>query len=436
MDKKKILIITYYWPPSSGSGVQRWMYFTYYLKKYGFNPLVLTVKENQASYRNVDESFLDNVSDIDTYRTSTIEPLKLYSLITSRSLKKGIPQGVVGENSKGLLHKLFSYIRGTYFIPDSRIGWNLFAYKKAKKIIKQNKIDLVITTGPPHSTHLIGLKLKNKFNIKWISDFRDPWSDLYYNKDLIRSKRAIQKDIRLEKLVLDKSDLVLTVGENLKELLVSKSPSIKYKAHHIYNGFDKVLNDSIKTKKPNHFEITFVGTLTENQPYKSLIKTLKALVQNNHEINISLRLAGNIQNKILDEIRKELHGINIIITGFVDHKTAIQLMKNANLLVNILAEMEHSRILVSGKQMEYIATGNPILCFGDTEGESAKLLSETGNSITVPKDNIEAGVNFISKNYDIWKNGGSTQKTDDISYINSKSRESTAKQLIKLINEI
>ncbi|MDA9084523.1 glycosyl transferase family 1, partial [Flavobacteriaceae bacterium] len=174
MAKLNILIITYYWPPSGGSGVQRWMYFAKYLKKLGCNPIVLTVDPKYASYNLKDLSLNSHIKDIETHKTFSLEILSLYSFFKSGNKTKGIPQSYIPN--KSIFDKITSFIRLNLFIPDSRIGWNFFAFKKAKKIISNNKIDYVITTGPPHSSHLIGEKIYKKYKLKWIVDLRDPWS--------------------------------------------------------------------------------------------------------------------------------------------------------------------------------------------------------------------------------------------------------------------
>ena len=183
--------MTYYWPPSGGSGVQRWMYFAKYLKQQGWIPFVITVDEKYASYRVLDKSLVTDVNDIHVSKTKSIEPLKWYSLLLTGSKKRGIPQGEIKKN--GLLSRFAAFIRGNFFIPDARKGWNAFAGDKAIKLIKKENIKIIITTGPPHSTHLIGNRLKSLFDIKWFADFRDPWTAIFFNKDLYRSNWAKKK---------------------------------------------------------------------------------------------------------------------------------------------------------------------------------------------------------------------------------------------------
>ncbi len=159
------------------------MYFSRYLKEFGIEPIVITVDPEEASYKFLDRKFLDHVKDVQVYRTSTMEPLKFYSKMVGGDERAEIPQGFAGESKPGLFRKISRFIRGNFFIPDARKGWNRFAYSQAEELIKREKIDVVITNGTPHSTHLAGLKLKKKFGVKWICDLRDPWTEAYYNKD-------------------------------------------------------------------------------------------------------------------------------------------------------------------------------------------------------------------------------------------------------------
>ena len=226
-NSKKVLILTYYWPPSGGSGVQRWMYFAKYLKQLGWEPYIITVDETQASYPVLDNELLEEVRDIRVIKTHTKEPLKAYSRLLTGSPNKGIPQGQVSK--KGFLAKVAAFVRGNFFIPDARKGWNVFAKKEAKKLLQNEGIQKVITTGPPHSTHLIGLELKAAFGIQWWADFRDPWTHIFYNKDLYRSIWAKKKDANWEQKVLQTADgIMTTVGGSLVQKLQYKAPKQRF----------------------------------------------------------------------------------------------------------------------------------------------------------------------------------------------------------------
>ncbi len=434
---KKVLIITYYWPPSGGSGVQRWMYFAKYLSDFGIQPVILTVSEKYASYRQVDKNLTAEVENIKVYKTASFEPLKIYSLLTSGSSKKGIPQGEIKSKKRNVIVSVSRFIRGSLFIPDARKLWNIFAFRKAERIIVKEGISLVITTGPPHSTHFIGNRLKKKFKIKWIADFRDPWSDLYYNKDLIRTERAVKKDKRLEKKVLDNADLILTVGFKMKELLAEKSNGIADKIHYIYNGYDKEQFNKIKTEKSNLFEISYIGLLSENNPYKAFVAAVKQFLKNvASNSDIVLNFAGNISPEIMHYFHSELPDINIKHFGYVSHNEVIKLMKQSDLLVSCLAETEQSQILISGKTAEYMATGNPILSFGNKDGESAWMLNQLQYAETCSKDEIQKASDFISKIYEHKIKGDILGNDTNSELIKKLSRRETARQLSNILNTV
>ena len=179
---KKILIITYYWPPSGGAGVQRWLKFSKYLPEFGYEPVILSVDEKEASYAQLDYSLLAEINPgMAIHKTRTFEPYNLYRKLSN---KKEIPYGGFSNQKRITLFEKFSrFVRGNLFVPDPRKGWNRFAYKKAAELIRREQIEVVVTSGPPHSTHLIGRRLKRHFGVKWIADFRDPWTDIYYYKD-------------------------------------------------------------------------------------------------------------------------------------------------------------------------------------------------------------------------------------------------------------
>ena len=266
--------MSYYWPPSGGSGVQRWLYFTKYLRQLGWAPIVITVDETQASYSVLDFELLEEVKDIQVIKTETKEPLKIYSQILTGSTNKGIPQGAVSK--KGWFSKMAAFIRGNFFIPDARKGWNTYAKMEAEKLIRQQGFQKLITTGPPHSTHLVGLQLKTQFGIQWWADFRDPWTDIFYNKDLYRTAWANRTDVRWEEKVLQTADgIFTTVGGNLVRKLQTKAPDQSF--YVLPNGYDALLMSSIPKTTLKPFHVVYTGLLTENQDYLPVIKVLDEL---------------------------------------------------------------------------------------------------------------------------------------------------------------
>ena len=387
---KKVLIMTYYWPPSGGSGVQRWMYFAKYLKKHGWIPFVITVDEKYASYRVLDKSLVTEVNDIHVTKTKSRELLKWYSLLFTGSKKRGIPQGEVKKN--GFLSKFTAFIRGNFFIPDARKGWNAFAGDEAIKLIKKENIKIIITTGPPHSTHLIGSRLKSLFDIKWFADFRDPWTAIFYNKDLYRSNWAKKKDTRLEKKILCTADAILTTkGGSLVQKLRTKSP--KQTFYVLPNGYDAKLMASIKRTNVPHFHIVYTGLLTENQDYRIFTKALAELSKNNR---ICFSLAGQISESILNYIKDELPKVEIDYKGYLSHENALRLMKSADLLLNFIFKSAHED-MISGKLFEYLATEIPVLSIGNSNSDVGNIFSEASFAEMIPSNDKKSIQNFIIK---------------------------------------
>ncbi len=366
------MIISYYWPPSGGSGVQRWMYFSKYLQQLGWHPHVLTVDSKSASYSVLDPSLLNEVSTIELTRTNTKEPLRWYSFLTSASTQKGIPQGQV--KTKSLFGKMAAFIRGNFFIPDARIGWRSYALKAALRLMEEHLFSYVITTGPPHSSHWVGLQLKQRFDVKWFVDFRDPWTDVFYNQFMYRTQWAKKRDLRQEREILQKANAVITtVAGDFHKELQSKAPNQHFYA--LPNGFDAELMQSVSGTSHQVFHVVYTGLLTENQNYHCVIEALKKW-QHYHQIQLSI--AGQVSNQTLTALKNDLPKIAVENHGYVSHRDAIALMKSADLLLNFIFEGAH-KMMLSGKLLEYIATGVPILSIGDPDSEAGRFLKQ-GNA--------------------------------------------------------
>ena len=423
--KGGVIILTYYWPPSGGSGVQRWMYFSKYLKELGWEPFVITVDEKKASYPVLDMSLEKIVKNIKVIKTSTNEPLKLFSFLTTGGFRKGIPQGEV--KNRGLFNKLSNYLRANCFIPDARVGWVNYAYRKCEKIIIKNNIRHVITTGPPHSSHLIGLKIKKDFKINWTVDFRDPWVNIFYNKQFLFTEKSINKQKRLEKEVLNNADLVLTtIGGDLKKQLQLKAPNQNFAV--VPNGYDSVLINKIKGKKSKkYFHIVYTGLLTRNHPYLSFLKNLK---QNFSTVNLKLSLAGNISHEIINEIKNFLPNFKVKDCGYLNHEDTVRLIKSADLLVNFFF-IGGEKEMISGKIMEYLATKIPILSIGDPKSEAGKILSKASQAKMFLKDSDKEIEQFLKK---VILNRG--KLINSFPNLDNWSRKKITKKLSNLLSEL
>lgn len=379
MSKKKLLIISYYWPPSGGSGVQRWVYFAKYLKRLGFEPIVLTVDPEKASYPSLDETLLKEVADITVHRTTSFEPLQWYSRFVTGKKNVGIPFGEVNTKKQGLFKKTAAFVRGNFILPDARKYWKKYALPKAKELIQQENIELIITTGPPHSTHLIGLALKSATQLPWIADFRDPWTEIFYNKDLFRTKYAERKDLMWETKVLNAADKVLAISPGTAELLAAKmtQPS---NIHCLLNGFDHEQFDPILSKTNERFTISYVGYLGKHHRTQTFNRLLAQL-----DFPVTLHLAGNMDEEIL-AYWKGLSHVNVLAEGQVDHDRALAIIQQADLLYISIPFSTYSKGNIPGKLLEYLATKRPILLEGETDSDAAQLLSKFPHALTIEDD--------------------------------------------------
>ena len=372
---EKILVITYYWPPAGGAGVQRWLKFCNYLPEFDIKPIVLTVDEEKASYLQTDETLVKDISlNIPVYKTNSFEPLGIFSSLVG---KKNVPfGGFANVNKESVLQKGARFLRGNFFIPDPRKGWNSYAYKKALQLIKQENIKTIITTGPPHSTHLIGLKLQAKLGVKWICDMRDPWTDIYYYKDFMHLPFVKKMDAGLEKKVLEQADEIITVSAGFKSIFSAKSKLINQKKIHLLpNGYDeKDFTEKIDSKNKT-YTLSYVGSMAQiYKPYVLLAAMANCLVKG---YDMKLRFVGNVAPIIKKSISIKGLYKNVEYIDHVEHKKAISYMQNTNSLLLIIPNTSHAKGILPGKVFEYLAAQKPILAIGPTLGDVAEILKET-----------------------------------------------------------
>ena len=430
---KPILIITYYWPPSGGSGVQRWLKFVKYLPKLGYKPIVLTVDPDHAAYSIIDKSLLDEINhEAEVFYSKSKDPFKWYKKITR---KKNIPQaGFAGQKSVGFLEKAMRFIRGNFFIPDARKGWNKYAYKEAKELIKKYNIETFITTSPPHSSQLIGLRLKKEFNLKWISDLRDPWTDIYYYNDLLHMSYAKKKDLRYEKATLESADEVIVVSLAIKKMFSDKYPGISSnKISVIPNGYDATDFEGISNLK-NHssekFTISYVGNMSENYPMQSFLRVLNELIINSIG-NIMFDITGSVNSSVDQYFKSNNIQESFLFNGYLPHSKAVEKLTYSNVLLLVIPKVKDNKGILTGKLFEYLAAQKPILCIGPVDGDASKIIRECNSGKTFDYDD-EKGI----KEYLIEVlNKPKSYAFNNEEKIKKYSREELAKTLVSLINK-
>jgi len=388
---QKVLIVTYYWPPGSGAGVQRWLKFSKYLPRHGWEPVILTIDPDYAAWPVTDDSLSGEIPDsLRVYKTKATDFFRLYN----RDKTKIPSAGFAGDEKKGFSGKIIRFIRGNFFIPDPRRGWNKHAFRKACEIIESFGIKNVITTSPPHSTQLIGLRLRRKYpEINWIADLRDPWTDIYYYHKFYPTFITRAIDRRLEKKVLRSAGKIITVGRSLKELFSTKMPGLEQKTEVICNGYDEEDFSGIKGMRPEIFTISYIGTLSDAYPLDGFLKAVEILKED--MIPCKIRFVGLISPEQKHRIIGRAEEYYPDFIPYSGHSAAIRYMMNSSVLLLIIPDHATSRSIITGKLFEYMAAGVPVICFGPQDGDAAAILKETGLGKTFRYDDPQGASEYL-----------------------------------------
>jgi glycosyltransferase involved in cell wall biosynthesis len=415
-----VLIITYYWPPSGGSGVQRWLKFAKYLPAFGVTPIVLTVKPECAEYPIVDESLAEDISpQLQVHHTDCKGIYEWYKRMTGS--KYAPYSGFANEGNPTLLQKAARFVRGNFFLPDARRGWIGYAFREACNIIEQQNVQTVITTGPPHSTHLTGLRLKKKYGIRWIVDFRDPWTGLYYNNMLYQTAIARKIDRYYERKTLSRCDALTLVADNRTQLPVDSA-----KAHFLPNGFDEPDFSSAIPVCPDVFTISYFGTMSASCSIDALLHSLSEC-----RFAFKLQFVGKIPENTAATCRRLL-GDRFALRNFVTHKEAIAGMCSSSLLMLVISESKRNQqYIITGKLFEYLATGKPILLIGPTDGTAARIIREAGAGAAFAPDDTSGISRYLEEQYRYFRSGN--VPLPDKEYIRRFSRKKLTEELARII---
>ncbi|WP_185206398.1 glycosyl transferase family 1 [Chryseobacterium sp. C3] len=430
MEPKKILIITYYWPPAGGPGVQRWLKFAKYLPEFGWKPVIYT-PEN-PSYPLLDESLMKDVpKDLEIVKTKIWEPYQLAEKLNKSNKKFKAGQFDVGKN-QSWKSKLSIWVRGNFFIPDARVFWVKPSVKFLKQYLKENQIEVVVTSGPPHSLHLIGLNLKKKLpNLKWIADFRDPWTEISYYKHLKLTKSSDQKHRQLESEVFRNADITLATSYTDAENFRKNGAN----AICITNGFDESDSNSQTLKfsdTQTKFTLSYIGVLEQLRNPENLWKALNDLVTENAEFaeKFTLKFAGRIDDKILNSIEHSNLKNHILNLGYLSHDKAIEEMQTSEILLITNFPNNSSKGIIPGKIFEYLATGKQIISFGPKDADVSKILNETQAGKHFSYDDSLKIKEFILEKFELWKDGNLSENTQNIEQF---SRKNLTKKLAEIL---
>lgn len=402
---KKVLIITYYWPPSGGSGVQRWLKFVKYLPAFGWQPFVFTPENPSFSIR--DESLLRDVpAEAEVLRFPIWEPYeafgKISKLFTGKRSPK--PNELASGKSGGLFQKLATWIRGNFFIPDPRIFWVKPASKFLRELILENNIKTIITTGPPHSIHLIGLKLKEQDpSLRWLADFRDPWSEWGLLDSLKVGAAARRWHRRLEARVLSKADDVITITPFYQKHFEKLGDR---KITLLTNGFDESDFKEFKRERSEKFILRHVGIINEKcdpRPFmKALEQTMLSDPQLRHDVQVEFigEVHPDFQNFVNENA---ILRASTFFKGNIPHKELLKLYGSSAVLLIILTGYKDAEGYLPGKLFEYLATGIPIVGTGPEDGDAAEVLKEANAGQLIHESNTGAITRVLPELYLNWK---------------------------------
>ena len=421
----KVLIITYYWPPAGGSGVQRWLKFVKYFRDFNIEPVVYTVEN--PKYPILDESLKKEIPNgIEVLKQPIFEPNNILSFFGK---KKTESAGFLNPNPS-FLGKILQYIRANYFIPDARKFWIKPSVKFLKKYISKNKVDAIITTGPPHSMHLIGLKLKQQLDVKWIADFRDPWTEIDYFHQLPLSKKAINKHHFLEQEVLLNADKVLVVGNTMNKNYAKFSNNVVT----ITNGFDgEILAD--KTKLDTKFTITHIGLMNADRNPKMLWEVVTEIISENEDFakDFKLKLIGKVDASVLEEISTNKLEDNVELVAYVSHNEVIEYQKKSQVLLLLLNNVPSAKGIITGKIFEYLMVNRPILAIAPKDGDLAEILNTTNAGNVVDFEDRVTFKNIILELYSKYKQGNLSVNSKNIEQFH---RKELTKKVAEILNEL
>ena len=418
---KRALIISYYWPPSGGPGVQRWLKFVKYLPEYNIEPILFVPKN--ANYPIIDNSLADQV---DTGLEVISHPITEISKFLPKFefLKSARAGNISTPANQSLFQKVFFFIRGNLFIPDMKLFWKNSSVNFLSDYISKNNIDAIITTGPPHSVHLIGLELKRKLDVKWISDFRDPWVNLnYLNRfHLLSSSKKSHKSLRNK--VLINSDAVIVTSEKLKNLFLNITTNV----FKITNGFDYINKEINLDKK---FSISHVGSLYPERNPKFLWDVLEELFDGSLFSDLQLNFIGNTSEKIKKELSKRKFKKSIKFYDYVDYNKATELMFSSQVLLMVEVNDEESSYAIPGKLFDYLNSKRPIISIGPADSEVAQILNNTASGKFFNYHEVHSLKSHIKKLYDRFKNGSNNSNTNQS--IEKYNRKNLTRELSEII---
>lgn len=401
----RVLVLTYYFPPAGGPGVQRALKFVKYLPQSGWTPVVLTVRE--GAYPARDPSLAQDVPpEASVHRTDSWNPYRLYARLTGQSEDEAVVQGSLEGEERGWKESFARLVRANLFLPDARVGWVPFAIWRGRQLLAGGTIDAILTTGPPHSTHLAGAALQWMTGVPWVADFRDPWTDINYYQELPHTGWARRIDAALERTVLRRAQVVTTVSPTWGQVLAEKVDRGAGSVRVIHNGYDdEDVERGTEAVDRDVFALTHVGSLYASRNPMGLWRALRRLRDRGEVPKLCIRLVGSVDPNVRAALRDLGLGDCTEFVSYVPHHEAVAYMQRAGLLLLSIEDFPASRGMLTGKIYEYLAAGRPILGVGDADGDAAALLQKTDGGQLFDRADVDGLASFVRRHYEAWAAG-------------------------------
>jgi glycosyltransferase involved in cell wall biosynthesis len=405
---KKVLVITYYWPPAGGGGVQRVAKFCRYLGAFGWEPVVLTAQE--SGFAQLDPSLNADIEGVrGVYRAA--DRMSLGALRRALSGRKSPTAGAKVSSRRPrrsrLVQLLAEWVRLNLFIPDSRVGWLGPALRRGEEIIRREAPSLIFSSAPPYTAHLVAMRLKQRTGLPWIADFRDPWMENHTYNTVPRLGVVKWRTRRLEHRVLDEADRVVSVGRTLSSLLSSKlPPARKDRCVTITNGYDQA--DVLPVAAaPDRFRLSYFGTIYDDGFPSTLLRALQELSAEDDSFarDFLLQITGHLSAGIHQLISEALSPANLSVNPYLPHRQMLTDLYRPQLLILLVNRIPTNRLIITGKLLDYLPTGNPVLGIGPVEGDAAAILAETQTGTLFDYEDLAGVKRFVRDQYARWRTG-------------------------------
>lgn len=429
---RKVLIITYYWPPSGGAGVQRWLKFVKYLRNFGWEPVVYTPENPE--YPAIDNSLLKDIPQgIEIVRTPIWEPYSFYKKLVGAKKNERINAGFLSEKKRpGLAERFSIWLRGNFFIPDARKFWINPSIKFLVKYLKQHPVDAIVSTGPPHSMHMIALGVKKRTGLPWLADFRDPWTNIDFYHELMLSSWADRKHHKQEMSVLKKADEVVVISNSMKTdflKLLKRDYSV------ITNGYDQDDIAGVDVKIDERFSVAHIGTMVKTRNPLLLWEVLSEEVLKDTDFanDLEIKLVGSVDYSVTESIEAAGLGNYVNKISYVPHNEVVKIQQQSQVLLLLINDTPNAKVILPGKFFEYMAARRPILCIGPRDGDAAEVILETNAGYVSEKDDKESIRKAINELYSRFRTGKNIVDSKGIARF---SRESLTGRMAECLSVI